>query len=101
MHDLWDEVFSRYTIRGVNLLSVRNKNELRVIDAMQELLDGYPSYTPDHLDLQDIYALSLNNLTPRYRQQGTIIIHEIVSWEEILETVRNAIDAVRMEPRYK
>jgi hypothetical protein len=56
-------------------------------------------YTPDPKDIQDIYALALNNLTPRYAQTGTIVLRDPVRDDQIVESVRNAFVRVMERPK--
>jgi hypothetical protein len=90
-----------YEVNGVPLGNIRNRNELRVIKLMPQVLAEHLDYRPSYLDIQDIYALTLNNLSPRYRQQGTIIIKESVSDEEILRELRRAVNQVELAPTQK
>lgn len=88
----------KYEVAGVPLENIRNRNELRVVKLMPQVLAEHLDYHPSYLDIQDIYALTLNNLPPRYRQQGTIIISEPVSDKEILRELRNAVNQVELAP---
>ena len=91
----------RYTFGEVNLLFVRNKNEKRVIEAMRLILPAeHADFEPNALDIQDIYALALNSLAPRYVQQGSIVLREPVKLDEIDSAVRDAIQTVRGRPNY-
>ena len=91
----------KYEVAGVPLENIRNRNELRVIKLLPQVLAEHLDYHPSYLDIQDIYALTLNNLPPRYRQQGTIIISESVSDKEILRELRNAVSQVELAPTEK
>lgn len=88
----------KYEVAGVPLENIRNRNELRVIKLMPQVLAEHLDYKPSYLDIQDIYALTLNNLSPRYRQHGTIIIKESVSNAEIMRELRNAVNQVELSP---
>lgn len=90
----------KYTIDNVNMENIRNRNETRVIAAMQQALAEYPSFQPQDLDLQDIYAYTLNILPPRYVQSGTIVLNEEVNHQFILEKVHEAIQKVQNAPKY-
>jgi hypothetical protein len=84
-----------------NLLgSIRNKNEKRVARKMSEVLDEYPDFKPDALDIQDIFALALNSLPPRYKQKGTIVLSESVVEDEVDQAVRFAVNKVRENPKH-
>ena len=86
--------------RFVDLSRITNKNEKRVIMAMEEILTTTDDKDLDTLDIQDIYALSLNRLTPRYVQEGTIVFNEPVKKEEIEKVVGESIKIVTERPNY-
>jgi len=88
-------------VNGVPLGSIRNRNEERVIKLMPKVLGEFLDYKPSYLDIQDIYALTLNNLPPRYKQNGSIIIREPLGDEEIMRELRLAINKVEMAPTAK
>lgn len=88
----------KYEINGVPLDQIRNRNELRVIKLLPQVLAEHLDYHPDYLDIQDIYALTLNNLPPRYVQQGSIVMREPVKDEEIIRELRDAIRKVELCP---
>jgi hypothetical protein len=85
-------------VNGVPLGNIRNRNEERVIRLMPQVLAEHLDYRPSYLDIQDIYALTLNNLPPRYKQSGSIVIHEPVSEAEIIRELREAIRKVEISP---
>ena len=85
-------------VAGVPLENIRNRNEARVVKLMPQVLGEHLDYHPSYLDIQDIYALTLNNLPPRYRQHGTIVISESVSDAEILRELRHAVNTVELAP---
>lgn len=89
----------KYRIGDVDLTEIRNRNETRVIKAMEQVLTEPPVYTPDPKDIQDIYALALNHLPPRYAQTGTIVLRDPVRDEQIVEAVRNAFVRVMERPK--
>ena len=94
MHDK-----SEYEFRSVDLSRVYNKNEKRVIKSMETILTEL-NWEPEALDIQDIYALSLNNLPPRYVQDGTIVFNESVRNDEVDRVVREAVEKVKSSPNY-
>lgn len=86
-------------IRGVDLSKIRNRNEKRVIDLIPQILDDYyDDYIFDPLDIEDIYALSLNLLPARYVQHGSIILSDRLSDYEIKSKVRDAVERVLDNP---
>ncbi|GAB6036408.1 late competence development ComFB family protein [Fundidesulfovibrio butyratiphilus] len=88
-------------IRGVPLEGIRNRNECRVAKVLERVLDEMAEdFTPDPLDVQDIYALTLNLLPSRYAQRATIILKEPVKECHIETAIRRAIRVVRERPKY-
>ena len=86
-------------LRLVDLSRIQNKNEKRVVLAMEKILTAM-NWNPEALDVQDIYALALNNLPPRYVQDGTIVFNEPVKRSEIERVVQDAVDKVKSSPNY-
>lgn len=95
-----EELFERYTVGGTDLFWIKNRNERRVIEALPRILADYPEFIPNTIDLQDVYALALNSLPPRYVQQGSIVLREPVRQDEIEDAVRVAVETVRKRPNY-
>lgn len=86
-------------VRGVDLQKIRNRNEKRVVKLMQEILDTYyEDYIFEQLDIEDIYALTLNLLPARYVQHGSIILQDRLSDFEIKSKVREATERVLDNP---
>lgn len=90
----------KYTVQGVSLDKIRNKNELRVVRLMPEVLESFIDFHPGIMDIEDIYALTLNNLPPRYVQKGSIVLREEVTDDIIREQIRGAIEVVSGRPKY-
>jgi hypothetical protein len=77
---------------------VRNRNEVRVVNLIPVALANHPGYTPDSSDYDDIYALTLNNLAPRYAQHLTLVFEEAITDAVILDQLDRAIRRVRANP---
>lgn len=90
----------KYRMGKISLYKIRNRNELRVIKLIPEILKRYKKFKPDIIDIQDIYALTLNNLPARYAQDGVIVLKEKVNNAEIQDAIREAIKIVRERPNY-
>ncbi len=91
----------KYSVDGVSLVKIRNKNELRVIALMPEVLKTFElDFSPDTLDIEDIFALTLCNLPPRYVQKGSIILNEDVTNEMIREQIRESVIVVSDRPKH-
>lgn len=88
-----------YQCNGIDLFNIRNRNERRVINAMPRILKEYPGYRPSSIDIRDIYALSLNSLSPRYVQLTAIVLKEPVTDEKLDNAVRGAVERVMKFPK--
>lgn len=100
MNDKEQKLRGKYLYGDVDLFGIRNRNEIRVIKIMAEILADYPDYDPQTLDVEDIYALALNNLPARYVQKGSIVLKEPVTEQDLEEAVRNAVETVRERPNH-
>ena len=87
-------------LHNVDLSRILNRNEKRVVMAMDKVFAAIDDWEPQALDIQDIYALALNSLPPRYVQEGTIVFKESVRNAEIEQAVLQAVDKVRKKPNY-
>ncbi len=83
-----------YEVFGLSLENVRNKNEAKVIQFMKKLIPEFPEFDYCSLCLQDVYALSLNQLSPRYIQAGSIVLKKELSDEDYRDIVENSIEQV-------
>jgi len=90
----------RYEYGDLSLFQIRNRNETRVIALLQEALNEFPDYQPEYIDIQDIYALTLNKLTPRYAQECTLVLQEPVTDDLIRDKIREAIRRVQKYPNH-
>lgn len=87
------------TVKGVELGKIRNRNEKRVAQLMAEILDQYyGDYIFEQLDIEDIYALTLNLLPARYVQRGSIILSDRLSDFVIKSKIREATERVLENP---
>jgi len=96
----WDHEKSRFVFDESDLAKIRNRNEKRVASLMSELLEEFRDFRPEVMDLQDVYALALNSLPPRYVQREGIVLRESVGDDEVREVIRNAIRQVMARPNY-
>ncbi len=90
----------KYMINGVSLAQIRNRNELRVIRLMPDIIGESFSDFPDTIDIQDIYALTLNILPARYVQQGGMVLREPLSDDQLIQAIREAVAVVKSKPNY-
>ncbi|SBW05066.1 conserved hypothetical protein [uncultured delta proteobacterium] len=89
----------QYTIAGVDVADVRNRNEIRIVEKMQYALDklGNPEMTPQAV--RDAYALALNLLPARYKQSGTIVLREPIRESHLEEATVRALKQVLNSPK--
>lgn len=86
-------------INGVDVSKIVNRNERRVAELIPPLLDEYYSdYIFEDLDIQDIYALTLNLLPSGYAQSGSIVLSNRISDYEIRTQIRTAVERVLDNP---
>lgn len=90
---------SKLEIRGVDVSKIINRNEKRVANYIPEVIDEYyQDYIFEDLDIQDIYALTLNLIPAGYAQQGSIVLSDRLSSFEIKSKIRTAIERVLENP---
>jgi len=89
----------KYKMGNVDFFNIRNRNEGRVIRVLQEFLLKHDHPPISNKALQDIYALALNKLPPRYTQRGTIVMDDPVKKAEIHTAVEQAYEIVLAQPR--
>ena len=89
-----------YICHGVDLFNIRNRNEKRIMKVIPEILEEYPEFQPNSMDIKDIYALALNSLPARYVQVTTIILKEPVTDMQVKDAVRGAVERVMKNPSY-
>lgn len=88
-----------YSIDGTCFIGIRNRNELRVIKEIRKLLDDDTTVPLSCKGWQDVYALALNSLPPRYTQSGTIVLRDPVHKDAIHKAVREAVAFVHAQPK--
>ena len=84
----------KFEIFGVSMSSIRNKNEMKVIQFMKELIPQFPEFDYCPICLQDVYALCLNQLSPRYAQEGTIVLKKDLLDVDYRDVVEASISTV-------
>jgi hypothetical protein len=89
----------KYKLGDLDFFNIRNRNEGRVIRTLSDFLQDKGNTLLSGKDLQDIYALALNALPPRYTQRGTIVLIDPVTKADIYAAVENAYDKVVESPK--
>lgn len=90
----------KYIINGHSLETVRNRNELIVIDAMRQVLPNEAHLSNCSLCMEDVYALSLSRIPPTYTHRGSIVLKPEYSNGEILEVVENVVRIIADKPKH-
>ena len=86
-------------VKGADLSKIKNRNEMRVAKLLPEILDEYyEDFIFEGLDIQDIYALTLNLIPARYVQKGSIVLSDQLSDYEIKSKIRAATERVLDNP---
>lgn len=87
----------------INFDSVRNRNEKLVLKSLNAFMESARGRSYKELmtskDMQDIYALALNQLPARYAQSGTIIIGNPVREDDAVQAVLEAFETVLSHPK--
>lgn len=83
-----------YEVFGISVETIKNKNEKKVIRFMRELIPQFPEFDYCSICIQDVYALSLNQLSPRYIQAGTIILRKEFTDSDYKDVVEKSIEQV-------
>jgi hypothetical protein len=89
----------KYKMGNVDFFNIRNRNEGRVISVLSGFLQKKGTTLISDKDAQDIYALALNALPPRYTQRGTIVLQDPVTKASIYAAVEDAYDLVMVRPK--
>lgn len=86
-------------INGVDVTNITNRNKRRVAALIPGMLEEYyGDYIFQDLDIQDIFALTLNLLPAGYAQAGTIVLSNRISDYEIKSKIRIAVERVLSNP---
>lgn len=93
---------SKYVINGYSLANIRNRHEVRVIDALRKLIPTHKTFCGCRLCVEDVYALALNTFLPHYVQRGAIILRREPPTEADFEAaVSEAMDRVSERPNHE
>ena len=90
----------KYESFGINLSMVRNAWETRLIKCMNKVLPHFSEFDYCSICIQDVYALSMNQLTPKYIQQGTILLKKEYSDEDFKDIIEEAVEKVLQNPNH-
>ncbi len=93
-----------YQVEGHSLGEIFNFNEYAVLKAMRELYAADPGLCRCSLCVEDVFALALNALPPRYIQSTSLRTYELspkfIGAEEVGSKVREALAKVAGSPNH-
>lgn len=90
---------SEYTIAGVDVSDIRNRNEARIVEKMHDALVRLGNPDVSSAAIRDAFALALNFLPARYRQSGTIVLREPIRESHLQDAVTRALKQVMSNPK--
>ena len=93
-----------FSVQGHSLIDLTNYHEQAVLEEMRRVYDGDDAPCGCSLCVEDIYALALNSLPPRYIQATSVRSYrESTSYvrdDEIRQKVLDAVEKVRARPNH-
>ena len=90
----------KYVSFGVNLSNVRNAWETRLIKCMDDVLPDFTDFDYCAICIQDVYALAMNQLVPKYVQQGTVLLKKEYSDQDFRDVIEAAVEKVLNHPNH-
>ena len=91
----------RYQYDGFSLDHIRNRQEVRVVAAMRDLLPHADDFCGCRLCVEDVYAIALNSLPAHYIQSGAMVLGQPPPTEQdVVRAVADALDKVRVRPNH-
>jgi competence protein ComFB len=93
-----------YSVEGQELSEIMNFNERTVLDAMRRAYAADPTLCRCSLCVEDVYALALNALPPRYIQPTSLHLFEasphFIPLAEVEAKVQEAVARVKAGPKH-
>lgn len=91
----------KYAIGDISLQNVRNRHEVRVVEAMRNMLPEVDGFCGCRICIEDVYALAMNELPPHYVQSSAIVLVKAPpSEQDISRAVADGIGKVRVRPNH-
>ncbi len=88
----------RYCIDGTDFDAVYNRNEYVVRTELKNYMEeSEVNLSPK--DIQDVYALTLNEFPPHYVHRGTIVLFPKVRRSEIVNQIKKNVLFVANRPK--
>ncbi len=90
-----------YEVNSYSMLQIRNRNELRVADAVRRILPDQKDFCGCRLCVEDVYAAALNSIPSQYIQQGSIALSKQPAAAELDASVQEAFARVDEHPKHR
>lgn len=102
------EIFTRdaidYAVEGHSLHEIVNFNEHLVLKALRKLYADDKSFCRCDICIEDVFALALNSLPPRYIQATSMVTYQessrFISEEQVVSKVAEAAEKVKARPNH-
>ena len=93
-----------YLVEGHDLFEIVNFNEPLVLAVMREVYGADPTLCRCLLCVEDVFALALNTLPPRYIQPTSLRAYELsrsfIDEEAVRKKVVEAVEKVKASPKH-
>ena len=89
-----------YVLDGHSVDHVRNRNETKAVQILNEVLSEFKDFDHCQLCIEDIYGLTINQLPVRYIQGGGLNLKKGISDDEIRKIARESIQRVIEKPSH-
>ncbi len=92
---------SGYVVNDYDMAHIRNQNEIRVVETIRKVVPKTKNFCGCQLCLEDVFALSLNQLPSHYVQAGAIVLGgKTPPDKELKKVVTRAVKAVKKAPNH-
>ena len=92
---------AKYLVNRISLNMLRNRQELRVIEAMRKLLPLAEDFCGCRICTEDVYAAALSNLPAQYMPNGSMMVRRGGPTDaDIEQIVHGVLDNVRLRPNH-
>ncbi len=92
------ELQERSRYNDADFDAVHNRNETLVRSELKKMLEEEDFYLSPK-DIQDVYALTLNDFPPHYVHKGTIVLVPNIRRPDILNQLRRNVLFVQSKPK--
>ena len=91
---------NKYIIENLNLESIRNRNEVRVVAQLKRVLPDLKNFCGCRVCVEDVYGATLSLVPCQYAQVGSIVVNPMPSDDDIHDKILEAVERVRANPTH-